>query len=258
MSATASGEGFPLDDLVAESERVLLAARRAGVLMRLAGGLAIRQLCPAAILPPLARGYADLDLAVTSDDLDRRALNDLMRELGYEADEMFNALNGQTRLYFNDRRHGRHADVFIDAIRMCHVIEFKARIRLLEETLTPTDLLLSKLQIVELNQKDVVDLLALLHDQRIERGAPDAIDLAYLQSVWGNDWPLWRTSQLTLAKIKEAVSDFLPQPARERVLASALTLDTILESGPKSLRWRLRARVGQRVRWYELPEEDVD
>jgi len=41
-------------------------------------------------------------------------------------------------------------------------------------------------------------------------------------------------------------------------LFAHLALDTILESGPKSLRWRLRARVGQRVRWYELPEEDVD
>jgi hypothetical protein len=126
MRVTAPEESLPLDDLAAESERVLLAARSSGVLMRLAGGLAIRQLCPAAMLPPLARGYADLELTVTSDGLDRRALNHLMRELSYEADEMFNALNGQTRLYFNDRRNDRHADVFIDAIRMCHVIEFRS------------------------------------------------------------------------------------------------------------------------------------
>jgi hypothetical protein len=181
-----------------------------------------------------------------------------MKALGYEADEMFNALNGQTRLYFDDIRNHRHADVFIDAIRMCHVIEFKPRIKLLPETLTPTDLLLSKLQIVELNRKDVVDIFALLHDQRLDRGSPDALDLGYLQAVWGNDWPLWRTCQLTLDKIKQAAPEVLIGPAQVRVLESARRLDEILETGPKSLRWRLRARVGERVRWYELPEEDAD
>ena len=248
----------PLTDLIAESQRVLLAAQGAGIVMRLAGGLAIRRLCPVAATAPLARRYGDLDLAVTSEDLNRRALNEMMRELGYEANEMFNALNGQRRLYFNDSRNQRHADVFIDAIRMCHVIEFKLRIRLLPETLTATDLLLSKLQIVELNPKDVVDILALLHDQRLDHGAADGLDIGYLQTVWGNDWPLWRTSQLTLEKIKRAVPEVLVAEARDRVLDSVRKLDTILESGRKSLRWRVRARVGDRVRWYELPEEDVD
>lgn len=246
--------GGPLDDLVAESERVLAAARRAGVQVRLAGGLAIRYLCPAARRPPLSRDYADLDLAITNQK-GHRPLTDLMGVLGYEPNAMFNALNGSTRLYYNDNLHGRHVDVFVDAIRMCHVIDFKGRLTLLEETLTPSDLLLSKLQIVELNRKDVLDLISLLHDIPIKAGDASALDSSYLEQLWGNDWAIWRTCKETLGKIRNEVPTVLPGEGAARVQETVSKLEEILASGAKSLRWRLRARVGDRVRWYELPEE---
>ena len=28
-----------------------------------------------------------------------------------------------------------------------------------------------------------------------------------------------------------------------------------MEAAPKSVRWKMRARVGEKVTWYELPEE---
>jgi hypothetical protein len=244
----------PLPDLVAESQRVLAAARHRGVVVRLAGGLAIRHLCPVARTPPFSRSYADLDLAIAGNGA-HRPLIDLMLGLGYQPEAMFNALNGSTRLQFNDTVNGRHADVFVNAVRMCHVIDFKDRLELFQDTLTPADLLLTKLQVVELNEKDILDVMALLHDRELENREGAGINTGYLEHVWGEDWPLWKTCQLTLDKIRRAAPSIAQETASERILKSVDSLQVIIESGRKSLRWKVRARVGERIRWYELPEE---
>jgi len=244
----------PVQDVVAESERVLNAAKEANVPIRLTGGLAIRRRCPSASHPPLARPYADIDLAVTR-QTGRKVLTELMERLGYLPDQHFNALHGETRLYYHDEANGRHVDVFVDAVRMCHVITFAPRLALLDDTLTPTDLLLTKLQIVQLNPKDLVDILALLSDQPVRPGAADALDSDYLSTVWGGDWPLWRTSQLTLTSVRDRLNSILPEGQCGLVKERISVLEGILADAPKTLRWRLRARVGDRVRWYELPEE---
>ncbi len=245
---------MPLQDLVAESRRVLVAAQQRGVVVRLAGGLAIHHLCPAARTPPLSRPYADLDLAIAGSGV-HRPLTDLLLAIGYQPEALFNALNGSTRLQFSDVVNGRHVDVFVNAVRMCHVIDFKERLELFEDTLTPADLLLTKLQIVELNNKDILDVLALVHDQKLEQGGWGGIDIDYLEHAWGEDWPLWKTCQLTLHKIRKAAPSIVDEGALARILKSVAGLEAIVESGRKSMRWKLRARVGERIRWYELPEE---
>lgn len=178
-----------------------------------------------------------------------------MTRLGYVPDQMFNGLHGQARLYYADPVNGRHVDVFVDALRMCHVVEFKQRLTQLEDTLTVTDLLLTKLQIVELNHKDVLDILAMLHDQRLEPGAPDAIDPAYLSEVLGRDWPIWRTSGITLAKVSDAAPVILDVEGTQRVTLMVASLRELLISSKKTTRWKMRASIGDRVRWYEIPEE---
>lgn len=243
----------PVKDLVREADRILAAAKVRGVIVRLAGGLAIRRLCPAASHPPLSREYADIDLAVVG-LAGHRSLTNLMISLGYQPDEQFNNINGGSRLHYDDTQ-GRHVDVFIDAVRMCHVIEFKRRLTLLEDTLTPTDLLLTKLQIVELNHKDLLDATSLLHDRPIERGAANAIDTAYLEEVWADDWPLWRTCQLTLGKFRQAMPTLFGAGPPERVMRTLSALEGVLKSSRKTLRWSIRARVGDRIKWYETPEE---
>src|SRR5437016_11443092 len=159
----------PLPDLVAESQRVLAAARERGVVVRLAGGLAIRHICPAASKPPLNRQYADLDLAIAGGGA-HRPLSDLLRGLGYQPESTFNALNGSTRLQFIDATNGRHVDVFVDAVRICHVLDVNYRLLRLEDTLRPAALMLTDRQSVRLNDKHVLDSLALRHHRRPARG----------------------------------------------------------------------------------------
>jgi hypothetical protein len=252
-SSTHPGQQ-PLDDLIAESDRVISAAQAAHMPIRLTGGLAIRRRHRSATLPPLARIYADLDLATTS-KVGHRAITDFMERLGYVGDQMFNSLHGNERLYYQDPSRDRHVDIFVDAVRMCHVINFKQRLMYLDDTLSVSDLFLTKLQIVQLNMKDMLDIMAVLHDQTIQAKAHDALDSAYLEEVWGNDWPIWRTSQGTLAKAREIAPTVLDAAAMARVMKNVDALEEILRSGKKSLRWSVRARVGERLKWYELPEE---
>jgi hypothetical protein len=244
----------PTPDMVAESERVLSAARAAGVPIRLAGGLAVRRRHPAATRPPLARTYGDLDVAFSSRS-DRKALSQLMNNLGYRPDEMFNTLNGSQRLYYEHQTSRSHIDVFVDSVRMCHTIEFKDRLLYLDDTLSVTDLLLTKLQVIQLNHKDVLDTLAILHDQELVPGAHDRLDPKYLESLWSEDWALWRTCQLTLGKVRELASTVLAGDGLARVNRTLDALESLLLTGNKSVRWKLRARVGDRVRWYQLPDE---
>lgn len=243
----------PVDDLHAEAQRLVDLVAGTGLRLRLTGGLAIARRAPSALRPPLTRVYEDVDLACAP--ADARAVAELLSVAGYAPDTEFNAIHGGQRLYFHDIDHGRHVDVFVGAIRMCHTIDVRDRLDLLPDTLTPSDLLLSKLQIVELNRKDTLDLLALLHDVPLHDGANDGIDGAYLGALWGSDWPLWRTSQLTLEKVSVAAQDLLDGAMGARVAERIGTLGATLASCRKTLRWKTRARLGERVRWYELPEE---
>jgi hypothetical protein len=243
----------PLPDLQAEAGRVIAAIGADGVTARLTGGLAIARRCPAAGRPPLARPYADLDLVCA-----RRAgpaLGACLERVGYQADKLFNAVHGAERLYFADPASGRHIDVFVGVVKMCHTIDVSQRLELLPDTLTSSDLLLTKLQIVEINEKDLLDLLALVQDQPIEDRRADALDPGYLGELWGSDWPLWRTSTQTLSHVRHAAGKTLSGDALERAAGTIVALENMLATCPKSRRWRLRARVGDRVRWYELPDE---
>jgi hypothetical protein len=250
---TAVVEPVIATDLHEEAARLVAAIAEHGVAARLTGGLAIARRCPSARRPPLAREYADVDLVCAPRE--GRALTETLTAAGYVADTHFNAVHGAHRLYFREGDGDRHVDVFVGEIRMCHVLDLRERLGLLPDTLTPSDLLLSKLQVVELNAKDGLDLLAILHDQPLVAGSDEALDPAYLGTLWGQDWPLWRTSQLTLRKVEELAPATLEPPDAERVAAAIRALDELLETCPKSRRWKLRARVGERVRWYELPEE---
>jgi hypothetical protein len=244
-------ETTPLSDVLAEAERVTGAAAGAGVPLRLLGGVAVCLHSESARRPPLRRRYGDLDLAAPARrraDVDR-----LLQALGYRADTRFNTLNGTHRLLYLDLVNARQVDVFLDAVRMCHVIDLRARLGLAGPCLAPADLLLSKLQIFEINQKDLVDVVALLLDHSVTDHDDEAINGRYVARLAGEDWGLHRTLELNTEKVRATARD-LPVDAAQ-VAARLAQLWDAIEAQPKPLKWRLRARVGDRLSWYELPEE---
>jgi hypothetical protein len=243
----------PLDDPIEEAERIAIAAHKKKIKVKLLGGAGVHAHSPSARRAPLKRKYGDLDYAIAKKD--RKAVIELFKELGYEANERFNLMNGDRRLYFFDSEHGRQVDVFIDVFRMSHQIDLRERLAHDHPAVTPSDLLLSKLQIYEVNRKDLVDTIALILDHAIETGsAEDAIEALYIARLAAEDWGFYRTLQVNIERLR-AMLEELEEIDRELVSSRLDTLWKHIDDHPKPLRWRLRAQVGDRIRWYELPEE---
>jgi len=244
----------PLADITDEARRLLQAADREQVTIRLLGGVAIALLARGPIPEPLRRTYGDLDLVTRREDVPR--LRTLLEGLGYTANRRFNSLHGAHRLLYYDETNCRQLDIFVGAFKMCHELDLNGRLQLAPETLTPADLLLTKLQIVEINRKDLLDAITLLHACPVtEKLQPGAIDLVRLTEVASKDWGWYTTLADNLARIPPIVAETLEGADTALVTQRAETIRTALEQAPKSLRWKLRAGIGRRVQWYELPEE---
>jgi hypothetical protein len=243
--------GPPLEDTIAEAERVAEAARAQRVAVKLLGGAGIHLHSPSARQAPLKRKYGDLDYVITGKD--RKAALAFFPSIGYEANERFNLMQGDRRLYFFDGNNGKQVDVFIDVIRMSHVIDLRGRLAHGGPCASPSDLLLSKLQIYEVNRKDLVDLTALVLDHPIAERDDEAIDAAYVARLAAEEWGLYRTLQINLEKMRRTVDEL--DVNRELVTSRLDELWSAVEAQPKPLKWRVRAQVGDRKRWYELPEE---
>jgi Uncharacterised nucleotidyltransferase len=235
-----------------EGEEIVRLTGAGGARVRLMGGIAIALRCQSARSPsPLARSFSDIDLCA-----DRGAgprLEDALSALGYESHTRFNALHGRTRMLF-DRSDGVHVDVFVEEFAMCHRLPLAPRLTIHETTLSLADLLLTKLQVAELNRKDITDVTALLVDHPVSDDE-SGLNWRYLASVLGRDWGWWRTVTANLTWLAERLDGYL-RPEEEDIVRQRLgALREASESAPKSLRWKARAKLGDRVPWRETPED---
>lgn len=240
----------PLADHLAEAERLLEGARQRSTVLRALGGVAVQMRCPSAHHPALARKPKDLDFASTSKH--RTAVTELFREAGYQADEEFNALHGKTRLFFWDDEHSRQADLFLDRVTMCHTLDLAGRLDEHPDTLSVSDLLLLKLQVFETNERDYKDALSLLLDH-----ADGGIDSGYIAKLLAADWGWWRTATMVLERLDRYARELDGFDRANDIHHLVRELLGVIEAEPKSRRWKLRARVGERARWYDLPEETL-
>jgi hypothetical protein len=255
----------PEDDPLPEAVMLVQGAVAAGLKLRLLGGLGVRVLCPD--FPPRLRAGQDMDLACAGKR--RRDIAAYLEKSGCVPDKMFNNLNGDRQMYFI-APSGRPIDVMVDRLVMCHTLDFRPSFGRLPFTVDAIDVLLSKLQIVELNEKDAWDIFQLLSGVPAgpastagAAGTADAAGTATLDTgrfarLIGADWGWWRTVTGNLAKLPGLAAEqpqLLPAGAPCDPLAQARALAQVAQDAPKGVKWKLRANVGDRVRWYELPEE---
>jgi hypothetical protein len=250
----APDQVVPLSDVRAEGRRLVTAAASHEIPARLLGGVAVWVRCPSAATPPLRRDYGDVDIISLSKV--SRELIRFLESMGYQPDKLFNALHGKQRLNFADPNSGRPLDVLLDQFSMCHSLDLRDRISLDSDTIPLADLLLTKLQVVQINEKDLLDITALLADHPVGGPDDDSIDLGRLTSVLGRDWGFEHTVRMNLGRVRASLADrgltqSLTSTVGDRITGIAAALD----QGGKSISWQLRARVGERVRWYELPED---
>jgi hypothetical protein len=242
----------PLPDPIAEATRIGEAAAERGLPLRVLGGVAVGILCPSSQRPPLQRNYADIDLATTGSA--RKGAVELIESLGYVGDREFNMLHGHRRLFFWDEGNGRQVDVFVDEANLCHRIDLKRRIEQAPLTVSLADLTVLKLQIVETNEKDYLDICAIFADHELTDDE-SGINGAYIAELSAGDWGLWRTLGMVAERSRRFALDLPGFDAAELAAGRLQALHSKLADVPKSRRWKLRARVGEKKRWYEIPEE---
>jgi hypothetical protein len=246
------------DDPLPEARELAQGALDAGFGLKLLGGLAVRVLCPA--FPPRLRQGQDIDFACLAKR--RKDVAAYLERSGCEPDRRFNNLNGDRQMYFNSPS-GRAIDVMVDRLTMCHTLDFRGSFGRLPLTLDAVDILLSKLQIFELNAKDARDILHLLGGVPLATPGSASqgtavIDTDRFGALLGSDWGWWRTVTGNLTKLPALAAErpeLVPPDPPFDPLAQSRRLLELADAAPKGVKWRARAKVGDRMRWYELPEE---
>src|SRR5919109_894632 len=236
-------------DPLPEAVTLVRGAAAAGHQLKILGGLGVRVLCPD--FPPRLRAGQDIDLACLGKN--RRKVAEYLESAGCEPDRRFNNLNGDRQMYFT-APSGRPIDVMVDRLTMCHTLDFRPGFGLLPLTIDAADLLLSKLQIVELNAKDARDIVQMLSSLPVGRAADGrpAIDPDRFGKVLGADWGWWRTVTGNLDKLPGLIAESpdLVQPGMCcDPIGQAAELRKIADETPKSMKWRVRAGIGAKVRW---------
>jgi hypothetical protein len=238
--------------LLGQATAVVERAAQAGIVIRLIGGIAVALHSPSARHRALRRDYADIDFVVGA--VDRQALDGLLADIGYFPDKRFNSLHGKTRRLYFDEGGSRQVDLFMSTFRMCHELPLGERLTVDSPTVPLAELFLTKAQIVQLNQKDLLDLLALLADHPVGAGDDETLNADRIAKLCGADWGLAKTVTLTLDRVADAAADATDFDTAT-IAGRVEELRRVIDDAPKSMRWRARARVGERVPWYELPED---
>ena len=239
-----------------EMPRIVGEAQKQGVLLRVIGGLAVQAHCPSANHTSLERAYPDIDLVTAKEQT--RHLDKLMSTLGYAADKTFNTLNGDRRQLYYDQARSRRVDIFIGEFDMAHRIPLSGRLHTEALTVPLAELFLSKAQIVEINQKDVLDLLALLLDHQVGRCDNETINVAIIAGLCSADWGLHTTTLMNLDRLCRVLerNDVELDAVRRATLHERIhAIQGAMEAAPKTLGWKMRARLGRRIRWYQEVEE---
>jgi hypothetical protein len=241
------------ENIIAEARRVLEATDEAGLPVRVMGGVAIKLHAHDGLPPGLQRSYQDIDLVTTRKANDKTLR--LLEALGYKPNDRFNSLHAERAVVY-DLEHERQIDIFIGDFRMCHTIDLASRISADNPTIPLAELLLTKLQIVMLNRKDLVDIAAVLYDHDIGDSDDETVNASRIAGLLASDWGLWRTSRATIETSQAHISELGLDAAGQELVRDRLErLWRRVEEQPKTFRWRSRARLGERTRWYDEPEE---
>jgi len=240
-------------EALAAATQIINRGDREGVRLRLLGGLAFKALCRSAHEPEFRRENKDIDLMGRREDA--KSIMQIMETLGYRPREMFNKLNMGKRLIYHDSRNGRRVDIFLDEFEMCHKFKFKHTLVSHPLTLSITNLVITKLQVVEMTEKEFKDLAAAFNDYEVT-AEETGINGERIAELCSRDWGIYRTFTGSLMRLRGSLRPL--NGSSEKIASEVDHLLGTIERSPKTLSWKLRAKIGESIRWYELPEADGD
>ena len=240
----------------AEGDRLVALADGQGVALRLLGALAFAKRCPrhAYLQETLKRVYTDIDFAAYSRDV--KKVRALLADEGFVEDDFTYVESEGSRMVLNHPRTGLHLDVFLDKLEFCHTIPWKGRLETHEATIPLAEMLMQKMQIVQINEKDIIDTIMLLLEHPLGDEDGDVINIGLVAGVCAKDWGWWRTLTMNLGKVRQAAGAYdLTVEEAGRVVAQVDAAMQRIEDEPKSMGWRMRGKIGDRKKWYREVSE---
>ena len=242
----------------AEADRLVRGARANDITLRVLGALAFHRRCPSHshLQERLKRVYTDIDFGGYGKQV--RQIRGFLVAQGYVEDEMTYVESQGSRLVLNHPDTGLHLDVFLDRLEFCHTVDWNGRLEIDDWTIPLAEMLMQKMQIVQINEKDLIDTVMLLLEHPLTED-DSGVNVALVAGVCARDWGWWRTLTANLGKVRQAAASFDLEPDEQRSVAEQV--DAVLErveSEPKSRGWRMRAKVGDRKKWYREVGELAD
>jgi hypothetical protein len=260
VNCTSSKDSASSSEFIGEALRIVKEGEERNIPLRLMGGFAIRLHCPnnEHLYELLDRKPAyDLDFVTYSKH--RPSMKQLFADLGYAPMVSMALLfgTGKTRAVYKDDNHNRSVDVFFDKLEMCHVIEFKDRLELDNPTISLSDLLLQKIQICKINEKDIKDVMILLREHQIGETDKESVNVGYISKLLSRDWGFWFSAVTNLKKTREFLADYkaLKDTDQKDIETKIAEILKALEDEPKSVQWKLRSKIGTSKKWYTEVEE---
>jgi hypothetical protein len=239
-----------------ELKRIIDVSNKAGVTLRVIGSLAFQMHCQqfGYLQAALGRAYTDIDFAGYRKQA--REVGVLMSGLGYAEDREVFIVSEGDRSIFNHPTNGLHVDVFYDKLDFSHTVSWVDRLEVDSPTIPLAELLLEKMQIFQINEKDIIDTIMLLLEHPLGTTDQEEINITRVAQILAKDWGLWRTTTMNLEKVKQMAGHYsqLSQAQQDQINTQVDKALHTIETESKSTGWRLRARVGDRVKWYK----DVD
>lgn len=247
-------------DLVREAEVMADGLKGTGILARLLGATAIRMHAHqyTELHEALGRQLSDIDFASYSQQREKIEQY-FTKELKYQmlGAAITPGLLMDRCIFFDETGAKPRVDVFLDKLQMNHLIDFRGRLETYYPTIPITELVLEKLQIVRINEKDIKDLIVLFLAHEIGESGSDTVDAKYIAKLLSKDWGFYYTVSSNLKKLEPMTKKYevLNEDFRREVLSKARRLEEYIEREPKNTKWKIRAKVGPSVSWYNEVEE---
>lgn len=240
-------------EYLVHARQIVEEAQKEGVLLRLLGSVAFHLHSPTykSFQKKANRHFTDLDFAAYFRH--NRGIRSLFERLGFTENRETAVVYARSRLLFDDPTSDLYVDVFFDKLDFCHPIPWKGRLEVDPLTLPLAELLLEKMQIMEINEKDVIDTLMLVREHPIGQTDDDEINARRVAELCAKDWGLWRTATMNLQKLTDLRNhyDWLTDQDREIIDQRIGQILNVIEETRKSISWKVRSVVGDRVQWYQ-------
>jgi hypothetical protein len=258
MQQLSAGSESSDEAVLKEALMIVDTANERGLILRVMGAIAVRVHCKEYLwlIKSLRREITDIDLIGYGRQTG--GILNLLEGLGYSSDRRMRMVAAVLQRYvFQSPNTGRKIDIFFDKLEMCHTIDFRGRLELDYPTITLSDLLLEKMQIVKINEKDIKDAIVLLREHEVGGAGRESIDEEYISSILSKDWGFYYTVTMNLAKVQSFLPRFesLTMEDRVDVEYKINKLQEAIEKKEKSLGWRIRAKTGTKKRWYREVED---